>query len=357
MTQRKTDKNDIVFCVYIDKTDAGDVYYCGKTRIGAQRLGLRSRGMPPRPGEPSKHDNVMNKYGLHREIVFQSLDEDEAYLKENELVEFYQLNMHKYPNNQWATNASDGGRGPSTGFRSPLKGIPSGRDPWNKGKIGVQTAWNKGIPAQPHVRDMLIKACIGKSPPNKGQPWSEETKKKMSDAKIGKRLPLSDKARMLDAALDNVEMVLSNTWHNFCVSVIGERHRYESDQKRRFDAIRAEHNIDAKTNVQKLTEALSNIELVISFKSWASFTRHVTGKECVGVYVKHLKEVFDKALKDHGVSKLSERTLQILADYEAGFRIVDLVNKYHLCDATIREKIDKYGTWRSDRRYMKPMPA
>lgn len=59
-----------------------------------------------------------------------------------------------------------------------LKGRHTGKTPWNKGKKGVQKAWNKGM-------------NTGKPSWNKGKKMSEETRRKLSE--IRKGLPSKNK--------------------------------------------------------------------------------------------------------------------------------------------------------------------
>lgn len=54
------------------------------------------------------------------------------------------------------------------------------RGGWNKGLKGVQVAWNKGIPWSDDVKKKLSLAKIGKAPPNKGKgsgKWTKEFRK------------------------------------------------------------------------------------------------------------------------------------------------------------------------------------
>jgi hypothetical protein len=62
-------------------------------------------------------------------------------------------------------------------------------EPWNKGKKGLQIAWNKGIKGTSgnQKKSEKVKKRISKT--LKGHPVSEETRKKMSFKKIGKNPP------------------------------------------------------------------------------------------------------------------------------------------------------------------------
>ena len=62
-----------------------------------------------------------------------------------------------------------------------------GQVPWNKGKTGVQVAWNKGIKTgsnTAHSKRLLEKYSKGWSP-RKGKKHTEETKAQMSSDRIG----------------------------------------------------------------------------------------------------------------------------------------------------------------------------
>lgn len=56
------------------------------------------------------------------------------------------------------------------------------REPWNKGKKGCQVAWNKGIPYSEEVKKKISDSAKKRE----RKPMSEETKRKISEAKKGK---------------------------------------------------------------------------------------------------------------------------------------------------------------------------
>ena len=58
--------------------------------------------------------------------------------------------------------------------------------PWNKGKKGVQIAWNKGYKCPEEVKKKISESLQGTMPWNKGKPHSEETKLKISLMQRGK---------------------------------------------------------------------------------------------------------------------------------------------------------------------------
>jgi len=73
----------------------------------------------------------------------------------------------------------------------------SGKIPWNKGKTGLQVAWNKGISSSEEVRKKISiskkgvkfskQAKINMSNARKGRIVSKETREKISKSLIGKR--------------------------------------------------------------------------------------------------------------------------------------------------------------------------
>jgi hypothetical protein len=85
------------------------------------------------------------------------------------------------------------GKSKSEEHRKKISESSKGNIPWNKGKKGVQVAWNKGIPFSEESKKKMSEAQQGRSMPEeqkikisktlKGRVMSEETKKKMSESK------------------------------------------------------------------------------------------------------------------------------------------------------------------------------
>ena len=59
-----------------------------------------------------------------------------------------------------------------------------GRIPWNKGMVGVQTAWNKGLTYNAETRQKISEAKRGKPSPFKGKHHSEASKEKLRTAAL-----------------------------------------------------------------------------------------------------------------------------------------------------------------------------
>jgi hypothetical protein len=76
---------------------------------------------------------------------------------------------------------SDANRGKtkSEETRKSISDSLKGHVPWNKGKTGVQTAWNKGISHSEKTKSKIGNSNKGKTPWNKGIPRSDETKEKI----------------------------------------------------------------------------------------------------------------------------------------------------------------------------------
>jgi hypothetical protein len=58
--------------------------------------------------------------------------------------------------------------------------------PWNKGKKGLQVAWNKGIPQSKETKERMSKSLKGLPAWNKGKTWSKEVREKISKATKGR---------------------------------------------------------------------------------------------------------------------------------------------------------------------------
>jgi hypothetical protein len=126
-----------MFFVYADCKPDGTPFYIGKGN--ADRLNKKSR-------VNRHHTNICAKYpSWYRGLAFMG-SEKEALAKEIELIAKYRAII---------VNRTNGGEG-----------------------VSGLTPWNKGLPMLPHVKEILRNAKLGKKA-------SEETKRKMSEARIG----------------------------------------------------------------------------------------------------------------------------------------------------------------------------
>ena len=127
---------------------------------------------------------AINKYGVNKfnkTIVFRAISKDIAYWVERMLVtEEYVLDKNTY-------NLTRGGKG----------GFSHITEPWNKGKIGVQIAWNKGITGKYFVSaETKLKMSLSQSKENNGfynKVHSAKCKEDMSKKKMGNNNPMFDK--------------------------------------------------------------------------------------------------------------------------------------------------------------------
>lgn len=86
-------------------------------------------------------------------------------------------------------------RGKKTGKPSPMKGKKTGKPAWNSGKKGLQIAWNKGKKGvySEETRRKMGEAKKGKPSHMKGKHHTEEAKRKNSEAHKGKPSPMKGK--------------------------------------------------------------------------------------------------------------------------------------------------------------------
>ena len=121
---------------------------------------------------------AIEKYGwdnIKHEILDTDLDEFTAKC----LEEYYIFSFHTFV-----------GFSEPKGYNCTLGGDGTvGREPWNKGKTGVQVAWNKGKKCKPLTDETKRKQSAslkGQTPWNKGKTTPEETRRKQSESNKGK---------------------------------------------------------------------------------------------------------------------------------------------------------------------------
>ena len=155
------------YCVYKHTSPSNKIY------IGITSKKPEHRWNNGKSYLGNKHfANAIQKYGwdnFKHEILFENLTKEEACQKEIELIAFYKSNQPEF-----GYNHTIGGDG--------VKGIEA----WNKGKVGVQTAWNKGMKMPEDFCKKVSESKMGKT--RKGKPHSEKTKKKISEKGKGRKL-------------------------------------------------------------------------------------------------------------------------------------------------------------------------
>ena len=129
-----------MFFVYVDCKPDGTPFYIGKGLIN--RVYMKAR-------KNKHHANICAKYpNWYRGLAFMGNEKD-AFAKEIELIAKYR---------EIIVNRTNGGEG-----------------------VSGLTPWNKGLPMLPYVKEILLNAKLGKKA-------SEETKRKMSEARKGKSI-------------------------------------------------------------------------------------------------------------------------------------------------------------------------
>lgn len=130
-----------------------------------------------RSGRNKYWRHIADKHGFLVEIIEDNLTEVDAYMAEKALIRAYQTN------GLCEANMRDGGRdgfGLSADARKRISAAQKRRyqttSVWNKGKKGVQKAWNKGIPHSEECRRKMRLAWESRdtTPWNKGVPPSRE---------------------------------------------------------------------------------------------------------------------------------------------------------------------------------------
>ena len=132
------------------RTDTNEIFYVGK--------GKENRCYSKKNRNKHWH-NITNKTDYCVEVVVKDIDEEFAYLLEQELIA-----KHKY-NNAPLVNYTDGGEGFSGGKHSYETKLKMSLD--RKGKT---SSW-KGMLASDETKLKMSLAKLGKKPPNVGMKW------------------------------------------------------------------------------------------------------------------------------------------------------------------------------------------
>lgn len=186
-----------VWFVYVDYTDGNRPFYVGKGN--ESRIKEKERN--------SDWKLIAEEFGQHRQVVYSSKDEDDAYAAEKWLVAYHNT-FHG-----WGANLNEGGRGQKSGWKHTIKtrqaigdkhkerkfspetlerirvaltGRKIEKPAWNRGKSGPSPA-NKGVPMSEEQKQHLSKLNKGKPSNRKGIKLSDETKQKLSESHKGQK--------------------------------------------------------------------------------------------------------------------------------------------------------------------------
>lgn len=175
-----------IFFVYLDKTNEGKIYYVGKG--SKDRIQQKKRN--------KKHKAISEKFGLNREIVFETNDEVEAFAKEIELISLHQTFTTDWSHQTIVCNFTLGGDGASGLYyektkehREKISAALKGRKLSEEHRLNVIAAstGRKHPPRSKETRAKISASLIGKPGRNRG-PRSEETKKKISQNAYGRKI-------------------------------------------------------------------------------------------------------------------------------------------------------------------------
>lgn len=202
----------------------------GKSYIGQTSIPIMERYSAhcsqARQGSELMFHQAIRKYG-EENFTVEILEEDIGDITLADDAEKYWIEYFDTFKNGY--NMTEGGHGRERGWNhtkeSKLKMSESmsGREPWNKGKTGVQDAWNKG------------KTLTEEQKKNMGHLHTEETKQKLSELKTGVTLSEEHKKAISEGVTGEKN------------GMFGRKHSEETKQKIREKAkARAEARAAAK---------------------------------------------------------------------------------------------------------------
>lgn len=178
ISQKGLDLNPAKFYVYEHlKPNTGEVFYIGK---GCEKRAYQKRS------RNSHWLNIVNKYGLEVNIVYNNLTNSEASKKEKDLIDFYGLNN--------LCNMTSGGDGcislkqeSRNKISNSLKGKVQSQETKDKRSASLKLTWqNEDLRKLKSLQTSLlnklgITGSKGKSSPKKGKPFSGD-KQKLSES-------------------------------------------------------------------------------------------------------------------------------------------------------------------------------
>ena len=164
---------------YLHSRPDGSIFYVGKGTVKRSKLFS---------GRNPYHTNIVNKYAKENILInyIECSSDKIAFELEIGLIKCLKRSGVEIVNQ---TNGGDG--------------FETGSTPWNKGSIGVVSAWNKGLTMSEECRKNLSEAHKGQTPWNKGKALSDEHKANLSASKAnrkswckGKKLSAEHRAKL-----------------------------------------------------------------------------------------------------------------------------------------------------------------